>query len=190
MRLTLEWQRRFSADDFEKMAELGVFGETERINLVDGVIFNSPTPSPLHCSVVHRLAAEFHQLRRKSAIVSVHNPIRLDEFNEPIPDLALLHYRKDYYSTAHPGAADLFLVVEVVEDTDVLDRGIKLPAYAEAGVPELWLMCFKQASIEMHRRPENGIYTERSIRFLDWTVSPQAFPDLVIPVASILSRSE
>ena len=75
------------------------------------------------------------QLERK-AIISVQDPIRLGTDSEPQPDLALLTPRPDFYSSGHPGPAEVLLLVEVAETSAGYDREIKLPLYARFGIPE------------------------------------------------------
>ena len=78
------------------------------------------------------------------AQVRVQNPIRLGEHNEPQPDLALVQ-RGGSYGSAHPGPADVFLVLEVADTTLAADRGVKMPLYARAGIPEAWLITWAMA---------------------------------------------
>jgi Uma2 family endonuclease len=73
------------------------------------------------------------QVGRK-VILSVQDPIELGEHSEPQPDLTVLKPRPDFYAKAHPGPADVFLVVEVAETSAAYDRDMKVPLYAQAGV--------------------------------------------------------
>lgn len=45
--------------------------------------------------------------------MSVQNPIRIERYDEPQPDVALLTPRSDFYATAAPTSADILLFVEV-----------------------------------------------------------------------------
>ncbi len=70
----------------------------------------------------------------------VQNPVRLSQFSEPQPDLALLRRRDDFYRERHPRADDVLLIVEVAASSLRFDRKKKLPLYARHGIPEIWLV--------------------------------------------------
>lgn len=73
------------------------------------------------------------------ALVSTQNPIRLEDFSEPEPDIALLRLRDDFYRDAHTPPADVLLIIEVADTTLAYDRQVKMPLYAKAGIGEAWL---------------------------------------------------
>ncbi len=142
-----------------------------------------------HAACVRRLTRLFSQSLGDRALVWVQNPVRLDDFSEPEPDVALLCPRADYYEHAHPTPADVFLAVEVGDTGDttaVSDAESKLPLYADAGVVEVWLVNLHSRRVEVCRRPEDGAYIERVRCGRGDPVAPGAFPDLVIDIASIL----
>ena len=91
-------------------------------------------------------------------IVSTQNPIRLDDYSEPQPDVALLRLRDDFYRHAHPQPDDVLLVIEVAETTVESDRRYKIPLYAKAGIKEVWLVNLPEERIELYAEPSNGIY--------------------------------
>ena len=85
------------------------------------------------------------------AVVSVQNPIRLDKFNQPQPDLAVLAPRDDFYTPALPGPADVLLVVEVADSSVTYDRTVKLPLYARFGIPEYWVVDLRARVLDVFR---------------------------------------
>jgi Uma2 family endonuclease len=94
------------------------------------------------------------------AIVQVQDPIVLSTFSEPQPDLAVLKPREDFYVSRHPEPADVLLVIEVADRSRAYDRGIKVPLYARAGIPEVWIVDVVDAVIDVHRRPSGGSYRD------------------------------
>ena len=68
------------------------------------------------------------------------SPVRLPTEALLEPDLALLQPRGDFYEDAYPESADILLVIEVNLSSLPFDREKKLPAYAKAGVLEVWLV--------------------------------------------------
>ena len=120
------------------------------------------------------------------ANVSIQNPVRLDDGSEPQPDLAVLHRREDFYVAAHPGPEDVLLLIEVSDTTVDFDRNEKLPLSTRAGIPEVWIANLRNRRVEAYTEPVDGAYA--NVRHLEVgdTVSPQAFPDIALPVERII----
>ncbi|MBA2450041.1 MAG: Uma2 family endonuclease [Chloroflexi bacterium] len=176
-------RRRFTADEFEQMAEAGILGEDERVELLEGeIVAMSPIGTP-HAWCVNRLGQIFARLG-DAVIVSVQNPVRLDDWFTPQPDLAVL--RPDVSQARHPGPADVLLAIEVASSSVGVDREIKAPAYARAGVVELWLVDLVADRLEVHRDPSPIGY--RLIRLFgrDEQVSPLFAPDFMVRVDAVL----
>jgi Uma2 family endonuclease len=177
---------RFTVDEYDRMAEAGIFDEDSRVELLDGVIVKMAAIGNRHGGVVKWLLHWFEQNLAGRAVVSVQDPVRLSRYSEPQPDLALLRPRADFYRTAHPMPADTFLVVEVADTTLQTDRTTKLPLYAKDGIPEVWIVNLPDGLIEIYRRPGPGGYQEIRLARPGETVAPEAFPDLQVLVADII----
>jgi Uma2 family endonuclease len=118
--------------------------------------------------------------------VRIQNPIRLSIEDEPEPDIAIVLYRPDFYSVRHPGPEEVLVVIEVCDSTLDYDREVKLPVYARAGVPEVWLVDVNSRSIGVYRRPTPDGYEEsREARAGDLLV-PDRLPGPVLAVDDIL----
>src|SRR5437763_16913610 len=117
----------------------------------------SPIGSP-HAACVDALALLFNEVARRRFIVRVQSPIRLNDFSEPQPDVALLRWRDDFYRHAHPTPADVLLVVEVADSTVETDRSYKIPLYAQAGIAEAWLVNLPAEQVELYASPANDAY--------------------------------
>jgi hypothetical protein len=185
--MTLELRRRrFTVDDCHRMAEAGILGEDDRVELVDGEIVEMAPIGPRHAGHVKRLNALFTSRLGPRAVVSVQDPATLSEHSEPRPDLALLRPRADFYRGGHPRPEDILLLVEVAETTAAFDRQVKVPLYASAGVREVWLLDLTAGRLEVHRDPAAGRY--RDVRTLapGDRLAPEAFPDLALEVADLL----
>src|ERR1051325_2517812 len=120
-------KRWITADEYERMGEAGIFPQDARLELIEGEIYEiSPigNPQPACVKILSRL---LNKLFGEDAIVSTQDPIHLDDFSEPQPDVALLRWRDDFYRGAHPIPADVLLVIEVADTTVESDRRVKLP---------------------------------------------------------------
>ena len=178
---------RFTVDEYHRMGEVGIFSEDDRVELLAGEIVEMSPIGPLHASTVGRLTALFSAQLGREAIVWIQNPLLLGaEDSEPQPDVALLRPHPDFYARAHPEAQDVYLVIEVADTSLVTDREVKLPIYARAGVPEVWLLDVVTQRLEVHRRPTPDGYQDVHSFRRGESVAPQAFPHLVLTVDTLL----
>src|SRR5689334_7852246 len=119
-------QHRFTVDDYTRMADAGILSEDDRVELIEGAVVEMSPFRRLHAACVDRLNAWLNRLLGASAIVRVQSPIRLSDYSEPQPDIALLRPRADFYASGHPGPRDVLLVIEVADTSLDYDRGVKL----------------------------------------------------------------
>lgn len=168
------------------MAEVGILTEDDRVELIEGEIIEMSPIGSRHAACVARLTEILSQRVAGQAIVWVQNPIRLDEYNEPEPDVALLKRRDDFYSEGHPTPADVLLVVEVADTSIDLDRRLKVPLYARAEIPEVWLVDLTKDVIEVYAQPANGTYQISRQASRSESVASQATPELTLNVDAIL----
>lgn len=178
-------KHRFTVEEYDRMAQGGVFREDDRIELLDGEIVEISPIGSRHAACVARLTAKFSRMQERG-IVWVQNLIRLDEHSEPQPDLSLLKSREDFYAQAHPGPENVLLVVEVAETSIDYDREVKLPLYARAGISEVWLVDLAAGCVEIYQTPSAQGYGERRQVRPGQSLSPLAFPDLDMAVSDIL----
>lgn len=151
---------RFTVEDYYRMAEAGILSAEDRVELIEGEVREMAPIGPLHAGIVNRLAALLHQ-RMGEEVIGVQNPVRLDEHNEPQPDVSVLRSREDYYTRSHPSPQDVLLLVEVADRTLDYDPGEKLPLYALAGIPEVWVVDVRQRVIEVCCEPQAAGYAHR-----------------------------
>lgn len=173
-------KRYFKVGEYNRMGEAGVFSEDDRVELVEGEIVEMTPIGRRHASCVGRLTEIFGQY--SESIVWVQNPVQLDVFTEVQPDVALLKRREDFYSRSHPTPEDVLLAVEVTDTSAAYDRTVKLPLYARAGVPEVWLVDLNDGVVEVYARPETGEYRESCRHSRGESLTASAVPDFS-PVA-------
>jgi len=151
--------RHFNVTEYYQMARAGVLTEDERVELVRGEIVAMSPIGSRHAACVSRFSMRLIQWAEERFVVSVQNPVRLDDHSEPQPDLAVLKPRDDFYGDAHPMPDDVLLVIEVADTSMGYDRDEKVPLYAEAGIPEMWLVNLSEAVIEVYSNPVDGAYS-------------------------------
>ncbi len=179
-------RRKFTVEEYHRLAEVGILGEDDRVELIDGEIVQMSPIGNRHAGTVDFLAEHFLKTVGGRGQVRVQNPVRLGEDSEPQPDLALLRPRGDYYRGGHPGPEDVLLVVEVAETSADYDREVKLLLYARWGVPEAWLVDLEQDRIEVYRSPSPEGYREVQVVARGEQVAPAAFPEAKLRVDDLL----
>jgi Uma2 family endonuclease len=179
-------RRYFNVTEFYRMAAAGVFTEDDRVELIEGEILEMSPIGSRHASCVDRLTELFSRQAGRKAIIRVQNPIRLDDYSEPLPDITLLKRRADFYAENHPTQADVLLIVEVADTSVEYDRNIKLPIYAQANIPEVWLVNLPKNIVEVYTRPAEGKYQKsRRLKRGEHLVSTQV-SDLSIGIDEVL----
>ncbi len=177
---------RFTVDEYHRMAEAGILTEDDRVELLDGEIVAMSPIGSSHSGCINALTELLtHGLIRRASI-SVQNPVRLDRYWEPQPDLAVLRPRSDHYRSALPGPADVLLLIEVADSTVEFDRGIKAPLYARHGIPELWIVNLPADRIEVYRDPTPDGYREVRTAARGDVVTLARFPELEVRADEIL----
>ena len=171
---------RFTVKDYHRIGELEIFEPDDRVELIDGKVFEMAPIGSRHAACVRRLAQMWWAHAGDRAIVLVQDPIQVGEMSEPHPDLALLRPRPDFYADHHPAPPDIHLVVEVADSSLRHDLDLKVPLYIAGGVPEVWVIDLVTDTVHVTRR---GQTTE--LHAGD-SLAPLAFPDLVLEVAAIL----
>ncbi len=167
--------------EYERLVQLGMFGRDERLELVAGHLVTNMTPqTSKHAGTVQRLTKLLMTavLTAGDAEVRVQLPLALSDVSEPEPDLAVVP--PGDYLDAHPDRA--LLVIEVADTSLEFDRGPKAELYADAGVPEYWLVNLRDRQIECSSQPVDGRYeTQRTFRSGD-SVAATTIPGLLIGV--------
>ena len=178
-------RRRFMVDEYHGMAEAGILHEDEPVELIEGELIQMAAVGSRHMACVMILGEWFTPRLAGRARVSIRNPVRLSSGSEPEPDVAILRPRPDRYRTALPRPEDVLLVIEVSDTTLRYDRDVKLPLYAAAGIPEAWIVDLEGRRILVYRAPAGAAYDDTAT-VEQGTVSPAAFPDIVISGEELL----
>jgi Uma2 family endonuclease len=185
--MSVQFQKHcFNVHEYHRMAEVGLLSEDSRVELIEGEIVEMSPIGSTHAGTVNRSSAFFHRKLADIVIVSVHAPVRIDDFSEPQPDLALLKPRKDFYSNSHPAPEDVLVVIEVADTSVNYDRNVKLPLYARARIPEAWLMVLRKDVIEVHSQPKNGKYQKVQRMKRGKTLTSPTIPGLSFRVEDLL----
>lgn len=177
-------RRRFTVHDYHRMAEAGILHEDDRVELIEGEISEMAAIGSRHFTCVNTLNRLLVKSLGEEAIVSVQNPVRLNENNEPEPDVAVIRPRD--YRDSLPDPEDVLFLIEVSDTTLPYDRSVKLPLYARFGIPEVWIMDLAGELVERHTGPSGEIYRHLERAPRGETLASTVLPGLTFDVSAVL----
>ena len=169
-------RRRFTVDEYHRMAEVGILHPHERVELIDGEIVQMAPISPRHAGCVINATRLFITQLGGRAVVSPQNPVVIRPRSEPQPDLLLLRPRAVSYSRKHATPDDVLLAAEVADTTVLFDRLVMARLYARADIAEFWLFLTGEGIVEVYREPGPDGYASVTAHGSGQTLSPLAFP--------------
>jgi Uma2 family endonuclease len=159
MTLMYATHHRFTVDEFERIAELGLFGEDARVELLDGEVVEMTPVGSRHIGCVAWVEDFLKEQLGGSVTLFSQSPVRLVD-TRPMPDVSVLRRRADWYTTALATPADMLVLVEVADSTVLLDRNEKRRLYAVSQVPEYWVVDIAHNTVVVHHSPVAGDYAE------------------------------
>lgn len=157
----------------------------EKAEIIDGEMIPKMTIGDRHAVTVNRLNRMLAAALSESILLSVQNPLRIGNFDEPEPDIVLADLTK-YDGKRHPQPAETLIVMEVADASLRNDRGVKLPMFAKAGIPEAWIVNLRDNTVEVHRKPDFDVYQEVKIFKSGERVQSFLLPELNFEVDSII----
>ena len=180
-------RRRFTVEEYHRMAEVGIFHPDERVELIEGEVVQMSPISPRHAGCVINANRLFIMRLGDRAVVSPQKPVVIQPRSEPQPDLLLLRPRAVSYSREHPTPEDVLLAVEVADTTVRFDRLVKARLYARAGIAEFWLFLTTDGLLEVYRGPGPDGYSNVTQHGAGQTLSPLAFSDVSFSVTDFFA---
>jgi Uma2 family endonuclease len=178
-------RRPITVTEYHRMGEVGILGERDRVELIEGeLVAMSPIGSHHHGTVNQLTHALVHEVGDR-AIVSVQGPVRLDDLSEPEPDFALLKPRPDFYRDAHARPTDVLLVIEVADTSLNYDRAVKRMLYARHAIPEFWIVDLTSGEVEVCREPKADGYAAVQRVGREGELEPELLPGVRIRASTL-----
>ncbi len=172
--------------EWHRLGEAGIFPPESRMELINGEILHMAPIGFNHAGHVARLIHLFAPLLNNQALINAQNPVQLGDLSEPEPDFVLLCPEPNFYSTRHPQAEDVLLLIEVSDTTLRFDRTQKLRLYATYHIQEYWIINLIDDCLEVYRQPNDGDYLDKSTLEKTDSLNLVALPEIKIAVADIL----
>jgi Uma2 family endonuclease len=143
-------RRGWSYADFARLPDDG-----NRYEVIDGELFVTPSPHPVHTRIAFKLAALLESFVEEHDLGWV-SPAPVDVLlgvgDYVQPDLVFVSRDRAGDSTDRGIEAPPALVVEVLSpSTAFRDRGLKRERYIRFGVPEYWIIDAATRRVEIYR---------------------------------------
>ncbi|CAN5805155.1 Uma2 family endonuclease [soil metagenome] len=175
--------RQITVEEYDAMIENGVFDENDRVELLNGAIVEKMPKGSKHSAATYRIAKDFFKTFDELAIVRIQDPILLDDFSEPEPDIVLAVPRADEYENSHPTPDEIYLILEVSDSTLGYDRNTKGEAYSRAGIRQYLVLNIQEKTLEDYREPSaDGFQSKQTLR-AGQQFNLIAFPDITLNVS-------
>jgi Uma2 family endonuclease len=172
-------KRLFSLADYQQMADSGILPE-RGVELIEGEIIDMSPVGSRHLSCVNTLLELLNEQLGRSVIISVKNPLQLNDYSQPEPDVALLKRVEHRYAHRLPGPADVLLVIEVADTSLAFDSQVKRRLYAMNGISDYWIIDLEARQIAVFRHPEGEDYRSHSVVAGDQAAGIEALPTLAL----------
>jgi Uma2 family endonuclease len=173
-------------DEWRRLGEANIFPPESRLELINGEILDMAPIGFNHAGHINRLVKLLTRLIPDEVIPSVQNPLQLGDFSEPEPDFMLLKPNDDFYSSRHPIANDVLLLIEVADSSLAFDQNHKLRLYALHGIPEYWLLNLNDSCLEVYRKPNGEVYAEKTTLRVGDTIALSQLEKISIRMVDIL----
>ena len=178
-------RRPITVAEYHRMGEVGILGERDRVELIDGELVAISPIGSQHSGTVITLSHVLWSAVGTQALVSVQNPVRLDDFSEPEPDFAILRPRADNYRDAHPQPADVLLLIEIADTSLNYDRTVKRTLYARYAIPEFWIVDLTAGEVEICRQPQTRGYATVDRVGRGGVLEPELLPGVRIQASTL-----
>lgn len=182
---------RWTTERFKLASQAGCFHDM-KVELVAGRLVEM-TESPEHRNTVENLVELFQIVFDKAHwYVARESSVEFDDWT-PVPDVAVCRGpRRPTYTHRAPRPEDIVFLVEVSQSTYRYDRKVKLPRYAKAGIPMLWIVKLESRTIEVFSNPRGKSYASRKVFAEGEAVrlkagEPPNLTEASIPVIEVLS---
>jgi Uma2 family endonuclease len=176
----------WTVQEYAHLSELGILDSNERTELLAGKIVIMTAKGTPHVIALQLIASSLQDQLNNTALIRTQDPILLDNFSEPEPDLAIVSGKILDYADRHPSPENIYLVVEVADSTLKKDCEVKDKLYARSNISDYWVVDVKNRQVHIFRTPTPTGYASHLILSDSQIISPLAFPAIVLPISSIL----
>ncbi len=183
----LAGRRRFTVDEYLAMEAAGILYKSDRVELIDGVIIIMPPIGDRHVGGTGWINTLLVPPLIGRATVQMAGPIYLNDNTAPEPDAVLKRWSAPGSGATGRATPDnVYLVIEFADSSLRYDQGAKLARYAAAGIPEVWVANLRAREVTSYAEPSGAQYAAVHVYQAEGSISPRAFPDVVLSVSDFM----
>jgi Uma2 family endonuclease len=149
--------KRITVNEYDRMVESGAIGDDEPVELLGGELVPKMGQKPDNVWAVDYLDQAITAHSLGAWHVRKEHPVRIPDYDEPEPDLAIVKGARAAFRGKHPGPADLYQVIEVGNTTVNNDQGVRRERYARAGIPVYWIVNLRDGRVEVYTDPDRAV---------------------------------
>jgi len=184
--MTLLDIRLLTVQEYDLMTEIGILDEDERVELLAGQIVKMAAKGTAHGAAITRTRILLENRLVQQVLVRLQDPVRMNNYSQPEPDIAVVIPDPFYYEDHHPTPSEIYLIIEVADTTLEKDCGIKATIYAQSGIADYWVLDVHNRQLHVFREPSQDGYLSRVILADGDSISPLRFPDCYFLVSDML----
>jgi Uma2 family endonuclease len=177
--------RLLSVEDYHEMAAAGIFRPGGRVVLIAGQLVKIGAKGTVHSAAITRTERMLRQ-RLGSVLIRVQNPVQLDDYSEPEPDIAIVSVDPLGYDDHHPTPSEIYLIVEVADTCVGIDCETKVEIYSRSGIVDYWVLDVNDRQLHIFREPSQNGYQSHIILGDDASISLLLFPTVTVAVREML----
>ncbi|MGF1522490.1 MAG: Uma2 family endonuclease [Leptolyngbyaceae cyanobacterium] len=174
--------RLLSIHDYHQMAAVGILAADEQVELIAGQIVQKMPKGPAHSALCKRIEKLLERRLGDQVLVRLQDPIQLDTYSEPEPDIVVVHPSENFYADRHPIPDDVYLIIEISDTTVERDIGSKADLYATAGIPDYWVINIAKQQLHVFREPSADGYQRQLILKGQQSIALLALPNYTVTV--------
>ena len=173
---------RWTLAEFDQMIEVGLLGEDDRVELIDGEMVPMHSKGGRHEAVKTKLLNSLMRRVPEDCEISIELGWRPGGDMYLEPDLVIYKFGA---SPSYVSPSDSLLVVEVSDSSLRYDRERKVKIYAGLGVREYWVIDAHKLETIVHLEPVEQRYMKVSTHAPSETIAPLALPQLTVSLGAL-----
>ncbi|NEO53982.1 MAG: Uma2 family endonuclease [Okeania sp. SIO3B5] len=178
--------RLWTVDEYYLMAEAEILDPEERVELIEGQVIRMAAKGIAHVIAGKQIQKLLENLLAEKVLVWTQDPIRLNNYSEPEPDIALVMPPLKRYLDHHPTASEVYLILEIADTTLRIDTQKKAKTYSRSGIADYWVLDIVDRQLHVFRKPTETGYQNKIILSETENISLLVFPDVSVTVSQML----
>lgn len=178
--------RPLTVEEYRRLGEAGILSSDENVELIEGQIYKKTVKGASHSAATKRVEKLLERRLGERVLVRLQDPIRLNDYSEPEPDIAVVMPDPLYYEDRHPITSEIYLILEIADSSLARDTEFKVNTYARAGITDYWVLDLTKRQLYVFREPTLEGYQSQTVLSEDEEVFLLAFPDVAIAVGEML----